>query len=288
MESMHSIYLPRPEAPSPWRVEVLGAGFASILPGQEYPPRKHRADHFFNWEEGRSLAEFQAILIAEGKGTIETELTEAITIEAPCLFILYPGIWHRYQPDEKTGWREYWVAFDGDYPRELQNQGILTPTEPIHKVSHNENLLAQFQLVLKETQSEAFGFRRISATAIMQILALATSLPGRAEEESQPMRSIIRRACFLMRERADTDLSPESLAAELNVGYTYFRRLFKKYTGISPKRYHSQLRLIRAKSLLKETNLSISEIATALSFDNPFHLSSWFKKQVGVAPRDWR
>lgn len=102
------------------------------------------------------------------------------------------------------------------------------------------------------------------------------------------MRSVIRKACFLMRERIDTTLSPETLASELNVGYTYFRRLFKKYTGLSPKRYHDQLRFLKAKSLLRDTTLSVSEIADNLAFDSPFHFSNWFKKQAGLAPSRWR
>ena len=102
------------------------------------------------------------------------------------------------------------------------------------------------------------------------------------------MRAVIRKASFLLRERTDANLSVETLADELNVGYTYFRRLFKKYTGFSPKQYHTQLRFERVKRLLSETDLSISEIANLLNFDSTFHLSQWFKKLSGTPPSTWR
>ena len=102
------------------------------------------------------------------------------------------------------------------------------------------------------------------------------------------MRSVIRQACFLMRERTDTIISVENLAAELNVGYVYFRHLFKKYTGFSPKQYHTQLRFERVKRLLRESELSIGEIAELLGFDSTFHLSQWFKKLAQSPPSVWR
>ena len=122
----------------------------------------------------------------------------------------------------------------------------------------------------------------------MQILALATSLPLRTEEENQPMRATVRQACFLLRERTDSVVSIESIAEELKVGYTYFRRMFKRYTGFSPKQYHTQLRFERVKRLLRESDLSIGEIASLLSFDSPFHLSQWFKKLADTPPTIWR
>lgn len=283
-----AIYLPQPDEPSLWRVEILGAGHAIIEPGDEYPPRQHPEEHYFQWDRGRSLPEFQAILITEGGGTIETQETGTVAFEAPFLFLLFPGVWHRYRPDPQTGWSEYWVAFDGPYPRELLAAGAISPATPFFQTGHSETLLAQFLLARDEAQAEALGFRRICAASIMQILALATTLPVRTKEESEPMRAVIRKASFLMRERADTALSPEDLADELNVGYTNFRRLFKKYTGMSPKRYHSQLRLQKAKTLLQDTGLNIGEIATALAFDTPFHFSSWFKKLTGESPSEWR
>ncbi len=288
MSFSDSIYLPQPDAPSLWRVEILGVGYASIEPHAEYPPRQHPEAHYFQWDRGRSLPEYQALLISEGMGTVETERTGAVTLEAPFAFLLFPGIWHRYRPASATGWSEHWIAFDGEGPRELQAAGVIDPAAPFYRIGHSETLLGQFQLAHSEARAEALGFRRVCAAAIMQILALATALPVRTDEESQPMRAVIRKACFLMRERADTALSPEQLAAELKVGYTYFRRLFKKYTGMSPKRYHSQLRLQKAKSLLRDTRLSVGEIAHSLDFDTPFHLSSWFKKQSGLSPTAWR
>lgn len=283
-----AIYLPQPEEPNPWGVEITGAGSATIAPGMAYPPEHHPSDHYFDWSLGRTLETFQLILITNGSGTFETELMAPTTLAAPFIFLVFPEVWHRYRPERETGWQESWVGFHGQFADQLRRAGTLSANEPIHKTGNSEMLLAQFQLIQDEVKSEAFGFRSIAATALMQILALATHLPDRKLEENHPMRKTIRRACFLMRERSGGPLYPEDLAAELNTGYTYFRRMFRKYTGISPKRYHSQLRLQRVKRLLRDSSSSVSEIADRFGFASPFHLSNWFKRETGLSPRDWR
>lgn len=290
MPTDYAHYLPPGNSPSIWGADILGAGFASIRPGQPYPPKGHPPDHYFEWEHGRALSEFQLLFISHGAGALETAHAtgESLRLAAPTLFLLFPGVWHRYRPDRETGWREHWVSFDGPAPRALWEAGEIGPDRPIHAVGHSERLLAQLELIHDEARAEALGFRSVAATAIMQILALAISLPERNLEETQPLRGIVRQACFLLRDRSDRTVSPAALAEELGVGYSYFRRLFKRYTGMSAKRYHAQLRLERCKRLLQRTAQSVGEIADALGFDSPFHLSHWFKAETGASPREWR
>ncbi len=281
-------YLPHSEDPSAWNVRVLGAGQANIEANQDYPASEHPGDYALDWEKGRTLPAFQVLYITRGSGLIETSQTPATKLEAPFIFLLFPETWHRYRPSPETGWQEHWIGFDGPIPQNLLETGVIDSKRPFFEVGHHDAILALFQLILDEVKNEALGFRRIAAASILQILALATSLPLRQEEENQPMRAVIRQASFLLRERTDSNLSVQTLADELNVGYTYFRRLFKKYTGFSPKQYHTQLRFERVKRLLSETDLSISEIANLLNFDSTFHLSQWFKKLSGTPPSTWR
>lgn len=288
MKSDYFAYLPENETPNPAGIELLGSGFSKINKSESYPPLGHPRSYLFQWENGRTLQEYQLIYVTRGKGILETAATEHCEFEAPFVFILFPGVWHRYRPDRETGWDEHWFSFKGSFPDSLLNDGIIDPNFPTFQIGHSDRILTQIQLAHNEIRSEPYGFRNVAASAIMQILSLATSLPHRHREENQSIREVIRQACFRIREQIDTALSPEELARELNVGYTYFRRMFKQFTGVSPKRYHTRLRLEHGKRLLRETDMSITEIADALGFDNPFHLSNWFKKQMQLSPSKWR
>lgn len=68
----------------------------------------------------------------------------------------------------------------------------------------------------------------------------------------------------------------------------HFLRIFKKYTGLSPYEYLINYRINKSKSLLKETNLSVNEIAYEVGFNNINNFIRDFKKLVGVSPLKYR
>lgn len=67
-----------------------------------------------------------------------------------------------------------------------------------------------------------------------------------------------------------------------------FGRAFKQSTGISPHRYVLEARIERAKELLAERVLSITEVALATGFATPSHFSVTFRRVTGITPRGWR
>ena len=98
----------------------------------------------------------------------------------------------------------------------------------------------------------------------------------------------INEARILMKNMVEKSPSPEQVAAEIGVGYSWFRRMFKEYTGTSPVQYQLQQKLLRAKELLTTSGKSISEIAFVLNFENPGQFSTFFRKKEGVTPSEFR
>jgi AraC family transcriptional regulator len=68
----------------------------------------------------------------------------------------------------------------------------------------------------------------------------------------------------------------------------YFCREFKKTMGISPYGYIVQQRIDRAKTLLKNPSVSVTEVATQLLFATPSHFTATFRKLVGCTPSEFR
>lgn len=68
----------------------------------------------------------------------------------------------------------------------------------------------------------------------------------------------------------------------------YFTRVFARVVGDSPKEYCIQIRLERAQQLMKETRMSLTQIASALGYSDPFFFSRQFKQRMGISPRAWR
>ena len=86
----------------------------------------------------------------------------------------------------------------------------------------------------------------------------------------------------------DNPRDVEAIARELGVSYSWFRKTFKEYTGISPAQYQLQQRLLKAKEMLTGTDINISDIAYALKFVNTGQFSTFFKHKEGVTPSDFR
>ena len=84
------------------------------------------------------------------------------------------------------------------------------------------------------------------------------------------------------------ELSLAQVARSVNTSEFYFCKLFKKSTGINYTDYLARVRIERAKNLLLNPNLRISEIAFEVGFQSLTHFNRVFKRILGQAPGDYR
>ena len=284
------IYLPKPDEPPLWGAAVTAAGFTRIPPGTEYPPRaaRHPPDHMFTWDRGRVLETWQLILIHDGAGWFESRPTGRRRIRAGTVFLLFPGVWHRYKPDPKTGWVESWIELEGPVPDQLRRKGLLHPRRAVLPLGPQPELTEALDRCHVLAQNRPVGYSAQLGASSLQILSLVLSLAQTAAGAPRRIHEVVRRAQTLLAERCDQALQVRQVARELGVAYSHFRRAFRAHTGLSPKQYANQLRLRRVQALLRTTPLTIKEIAERMGYHSPYHLSAEFKKQTGSSPARWR
>ena len=80
----------------------------------------------------------------------------------------------------------------------------------------------------------------------------------------------------------------EDVANAVGVSRAYLRNIFFGLRGVSPQEFLSDERIKKAKELLDSSNLGISEIAAQVGYDDPLAFSKFFKKHVGVSPKNYR
>ena len=78
------------------------------------------------------------------------------------------------------------------------------------------------------------------------------------------------------------------LARECGVSVGTFNSLCLKYCGMPPGAYRLHLRLERAKGLLLRSELNVSEVASALGFEDTGYFCRFFKRSTGMTPSEWR
>jgi YesN/AraC family two-component response regulator len=93
---------------------------------------------------------------------------------------------------------------------------------------------------------------------------------------------------FIRDNISDDSLSNERIEAHFKTSKMQLYRKLKAVTGWSVNSLIREVRITEAKKLLKNPEMNISEIAYQLGFSDPLYFSKYFKKEVGVAPVQFR
>lgn len=98
----------------------------------------------------------------------------------------------------------------------------------------------------------------------------------------------LRRARDHVDRHYDEPLDLASLAAVAGLSKYHFQRLFTSTYGLSPAAHLSQRRIERAQDLLRATNLTVTEVCTAVGFASLGSFSSRFRELVGCSPSEFQ
>ena len=129
-----------------------------------------------------------------------------------------------------------------------------------------------------------------SAVKLLAIFAqhlaiLSNQILVRQENAEPP---VIAKAKKYIEEHQTEEISLSAVAKAVNTSSFYFCKLFRKVTGINFTDYVARLRIERAKNLLLNPNLRISEIAFEVGFQSLTHFNRVFKRILGESPTEYR
>jgi len=282
-------YLPTSPVDERWGIYVLNAGCNSISKHAAYPAPDHPDHHYFNWTNGRVLDEYQLIYIPRGAGKFESASCTQVDVKEGTILVLFPNEWHRFKPDEQKGWDEFWVGFNGSIIENLVRQDFLSPEKPTLHIGISETIIQLLSEIIERTREEKTGYQQLVSGMVFHLLGKIQSLEKeRSFEPEDPTECIINKARIIFRTNIDQDIKVEKVTEELNVSYAWFRRAFKRYTGIAPNQYIIQLKIEKAKALLTDHSKSIKAIAFSMNFESAFYFSKLFKEKTGNSPEEYR
>ena len=107
------------------------------------------------------------------------------------------------------------------------------------------------------------------------------------EEDNTESPLIARARDFIDRNQAE-DLSLEAVAKAVNTSTFYFCKMFKRATGLTFTEYLSRIRVEKAKNLLLNPHIRISEVAFEVGFQSLSQFNRVFKKITGQSPSHFR
>ena len=111
-------------------------------------------------------------------------------------------------------------------------------------------------------------------------------------ERAEPGQALssgrLRRVLEYVDAHLEEEISLSTLAHQSGTSPFHFARLFKRRTGLAPHQFIIQKRMERARSLLSDADLSITEVAFRCGFSQQSHFTSTFRRTVGVSPSAYR
>ena len=267
---------------------VLSLGFNRCIAKLDYTQflRRHPSKHRFSERNGRTLQSVVLVHITSGHGKFRSKPSGEITVSANSLFFVFPGVNHFYRYDDATGWNEEWLEMSPESVLPMLERAGITPASPLRTFNSVPAVAEAFQELFDLSRQEGSGTKLL-------VDALAHRVIAECVREWE--RGAARGSCDAVEKMRQSLVS--NLATGVNIREasiaagkcpSRMRDLFKRATGLSPKKYQMRSRLVRAGKLLRETNLQISEIAEQIGFESIFSFSKRFKKLLGCSPSEYR
>ena len=208
------------------------------------------------------------------------------------LYVLRPGDRHEFT--NNPGMRFYNVMFSDGMLSAAELKIFKQVLEEYGKYTFSAAVFDRLSSLLAELSSE-LQFSRPGQNLAVKSLFLRfllellrnrkiDSLPKQKEEDPRPAARMLDMVAVRCREK----LTLDDLAGITGGSSEYAGRLFKKMTGITFSDYLTRCRIGLACVQLKNSAVSISEIAADLGYDDLAYFDKSFKKILGISPRTYR
>ena len=233
-----------------------------------------------NWHEN-----IEILYVIEGSGTV---LCDSIQYDAQVgdIFIINSENVHSISTERKIVYHCLIVDMNFCIENGIDAKHLIYEAR-----TQDEKLEALFSLFIDEYEKDQGDFRIAAVrSAVLQIMLHISRyhISQKSERTSKSSNTMIRSALNFINAKYAESIDLDTISKNVNMSKFYFEREFKKYTGYSVITYLNILRCRKAKSLLKHSDSSISEIARACGFESASYFSKTFLKYIGKLPSQYR
>ncbi len=223
--------------------------------------------------------------IHSGKGTYHVR-DQVYHLKAGDMFLMIPGERIFYQADADDPWEYSWIGLQGIKAEECVRRSRIyqdlvcsvTPDSQIVQIFsrlQNAAELRNADLLFNACAWE-FVYQLSTSTGIEE-----KQTPLSADEYTEMVLSYVE-------QNFERPISVQEIADHLALDRSYVHRIFKKRMNMSVKEYILSLRMANACSYLIHTDLSISDIARSVGYDDVLYFSRLFRKKKGLSPSEYR
>ncbi len=237
-------------------------------------------DFFKKRASGR--LDYQLIYVTRGRG-IFTLSDRELEVPAGSIVLYRPHEPQLYSYSFQDKTSVYWIHFTGNNIENLLNQF------DIHSgyIGNSIQIKDLFQEIIQELQLKKTDFNNIVKADFEKLLALIHRCMQTDVVENRNDQ-LLERLIIELNHSYNKTWTITSMAEFCNLSEGYFSHYFKDKLGVAPMKYLTTLRIEKAKFLLSESDVPVSNIASSLGYQDVLYFSRIFKKAVGESPTAYR
>ena len=217
--------------------------------------------------------------IEKGRGVVHIDDNTFYPKEGDC-YLLQSGKRHHYHSDPHDPWQKIFINFSGPLAEKIIEAYGLENTNYFPQLNIKDEL---FDIInaAKDSKDNPSAYISGVINTILTKMYLKLHTTKTISETAAMMKDYLDSkitSAFSMWELCEFISKSESQAINI----------FKKDFGITPYAYLLQKKISFAKTMLKNTNLTVKEIAYNLKFTDEYYFSNIFKSKVGISPSNYR
>lgn len=220
----------------------------------------------------------------DGKGELQLD-GKTFSLSAGDLVFYVPGPRHVFH--SPGPWKYIWFHFS--LRSHIMLDRVFRPDEQFPsaaKLHFEKTERRKVQEALEEAfELEHFSEGRDCPLAELLIESVVQRASDRMEKPTTLDPRIHKAQKILL---ADSVSDMDTVARKCGMSHTAFYNLFRKETGLSPRRFRERQWIEQAKSLLECTDLPLQQIARQVGSADPFYFSARFKALTGISPSGHR
>lgn len=212
------------------------------------------------------------------------------TVE-PNEFIIVPSTKEpmSYGADENDPWTIYWVHFTGKNIDDFNRGFNIGLHDGARQILVSNKGIPLWEAMYKNLEM-GYSKDNLNNTnlCLYHFLAIFLYPDQHTDLKTQDEKDMIKQTILYLKNNLASKLTVEDMASKNQLSTSHFSSLFRKSTGMSPLDYFIHLKIQRACILLSESEVKIKDIAMEIGYDDPFHFSRLFKKNIQVSPNQYR
>jgi len=224
--------------------------------------------------------------IISGSGTFECD-GSVYTLHENQGFLICPDIITYYEASGSDPWIYTWIGFRGLKAENFLKNIKLDKNNPIFNC-HGDIIKKCFEKI-RDSSTYKFGYElRLQGYLSILLSELIEQSGESITNGDGQKKNYIKKSVQYIETNYSRSISIESLASYIGLNKNYFSTIFSELLGIPPKEYLIKYRINKACELLRNKDLTVSEISRSVGYDDPLGFSKIFKRIKGVSPKAYR